>query len=222
MKKLILSGLTVFFLMLPLPTLAEESLDEVVQGLQKEVDSMKDWQADFTQKAYNALVRMNETSTGTVKIKKPGKILWKYLKPELQVLASDGKKIYFYAKEDKQVMIRDLQGSGLSGANLLFLAGTEKIKDLFQVQLLKETKAPEKTVLLKMTPKKPQPNLSYLVLGVDESSFEIQTLQTFDSYENNTYLEFSNLKKNSKLPDKIFKFKIPKGVEVQDTSGVME
>ncbi len=222
MKKTFILFSTLFFIFLPLFVLAEDSLKKNMDGLQQEMDSALDWQADFTQKAYIASIGQYDTSSGIVKIKKPGKVLWEYIAPERQMLVTDGKKLYFYTEEERQVIVNDLDPDNPSGTNLLFLAGEKKIEELFHVDLKGGKPDPKDVIEFKMTPKTEQPNLSYLVLAVDKKTFRILSLHSFDPYENHTFVEFSNIRKNSKLPDNIFHFRIPEGTEVINASEVMK
>jgi outer membrane lipoprotein carrier protein len=206
--------LTLCFLLFPPAVFAGDSQEEIIQKLQSKMDSMSDWQANFKQKAYISSVGQSDLSSGTVKIKKPRKVLWEYLEPGRQVLSVDGKKLYFYTEEDRQVMARDLDSDALSGGNLLFLVGEKKLKDTFNMELIREETPTSESVKLKMVPKKEDAALSYLILTLDKKTLRILSLQSFDPFENNTMVEFSNVMENQGLPDKIFLFRIPEGVEV--------
>lgn len=206
--------LALCFLLFPPTVFAEDSQEEIIQNLQNKMDSLSDWQADFKQKAYIASVGQSDLSSGKVKIKKPLKVLWEYLEPNRQTLSVDGKKLYFYMEEDRQVMARDLDSGILAGGNLLFLVGEKKLKEIFNMELIREGVSAGEPIKLKMVPKKEDATLSYLILALDRKTLRILSLQSFDPFENNTMVDFSNVQENQGLPDKIFLFQIPEGVEV--------
>jgi len=208
-----LAFLAVLGIFFPSPAIAGDSgKGAILPAFQKKMDTLRDWQADFRQKAYIAAVDAYESSSGRVRIKKPGRILWEYLEPDRQILSSDGKKLFFYSVEDRQVIVRDLDANASAGVNLLFIAGARKIGDLFNLDLLRS--GPQAPVRIKMTPKKAQANLAYLILSLDRASLRILSLQTFDLLQNNTLVEFSHVRENSHLSAGIFHFRIPKGTEV--------
>lgn len=206
--------LSLCFLFVPLMSFAADPQEDFIQKLQRKIDSITDWQADFQQKAYISSVGQSDLSSGAVKIKKPMKVFWEYVKPGRQVLVSNGKKLYFYSEEDKQVMVRDLDADTLSGANLLFLASGKKLEDIYQIEVAMQEPSSNEAVKFKMVPRKVQANLSYIVLTVDRNTLDILSLQSFDPFENNTMVEFSNARGNSGIQDKFFVFRTPKGAEV--------
>ena len=222
MKQTVSSLFILFSLFLPLSALGGESVEEVLHGLQRKVDSLADWRADFTQDAYVASVGQSDSSTGSVQIKKPGKVHWEYKEPERQLLVSDGKKLYFYSEEERQVIVNDVDADSFAAGNLLFLTGEKKIAELFEVRLDEGKPASEKSVRLDLTPKTPQPNLSHLILEVEKESYRILSLRTFDPYQNHTFVRFSNARENSGLPDSLFHFQAPKGTEVINASRMLK
>ncbi len=58
-----------------------------------------------------------------------------------------------------------------------------------------------------------------LILGVDATTYQIRLLVASDRQGGTSTFTFTNLKENRGLSDKIFEFRIPRGVDVV-TNGV--
>ncbi|MGK5082715.1 outer membrane lipoprotein chaperone LolA [Bdellovibrionota bacterium FG-1] len=53
-------------------------------------------QADFTQVIEVAALKSKKTTTGVIMVKRPDKLRWETLHPEMNLLVSDGHKFWFY------------------------------------------------------------------------------------------------------------------------------
>jgi outer membrane lipoprotein-sorting protein len=70
------------------------------------------------------------------------------------------------------------------------------------------------TYALKLTPKRRQQDYDWLVLVVDRQTMQIRTLVAADQQGGRSTFQFTNYRENVGLADKIFAFKIPRGVDV--------
>jgi outer membrane lipoprotein-sorting protein len=68
-------------------------------------------------------------------------------------------------------------------------------------------------------PKRSDPDVEWLILVVDSRSLQLRQLEASDKQGGRSTFTFSNLKENRGLSDKLFEFRIPRGVDVV-TSGV--
>src|SRR5687767_2645714 len=87
---------------------ADLTAPELAQALQKKIDSIRDFSADFTHTYQGGVLKRQLTERGRLMVKKPGKMRWDYTQPERKEFVSDGTKIYFYIPADRQVVIRSL------------------------------------------------------------------------------------------------------------------
>ena len=71
--------------------------------MQQKYDRVKDFTADFTHVYEGGVLKKKSTESGTVQIKKPGRMRWEYTTPDKKTFVSDGRKIYSYIPADKQV-----------------------------------------------------------------------------------------------------------------------
>jgi outer membrane lipoprotein carrier protein len=187
-----------------------QSPEALARGLQERYQSIRDFSADFVQTYRAGVLRTQTSESGTVAVKKPGKMHWTYTKPERKELVSDGRKLYWYVPEDKQVIVRDVADEASTPA--LFLSGKGDIARDFTPSLVDGAVAG--AVALKLVPRRSEPEYEYLVVTLDPSSLQIRALTTRDHQGGESAITFSNMKENRGLPDKDFVFTVPRGVTV--------
>jgi outer membrane lipoprotein carrier protein len=194
---------------------ADQTAPELATALQKKIDGIKDFSADFTHTYEGGVLRKQITERGHLLVKKPGKMRWDYAAPEQKQFVSDGLKMYSYIPEDKQVIVSSVPSDGEATTPALFLAGKGSLTRDFTPSLVDAPAGmPAGTRGLKLVPKLHQPDYDWLILLVDPATLAIRGLQTVDGQGGKSSFSFVNLKENVGLADKDFAFKIPRGVDV--------
>jgi outer membrane lipoprotein carrier protein len=186
--------------------------EALAKSLQQRYQGIRDFSADFVHSYRGGVLRTQTRERGTVAIKKPGRMRWVYTDPEKKEFVADGQKVYSYIPQDKQVIVTDVPPDNEATTPALFLAGKGDISRDFTAAYA-DNPAPG-TVALKLTPRKPEPEYEYLVVGIDPGSLQIRSLTTRDRQGGESTLSFNNLKENRGLTDKEFAFRIPRGVDV--------
>jgi len=186
--------------------------NELASALQRRYQLIRDFSANFVQTYRGGVPRTQTAERGIVAIKKPGMMRWVYASPERKEFVSDGRKIYFYIPQDKQVQVIDVPSADEATTPALFLAGKGDIARDFTASYIDP--APQGTLALKLTPRRAEPDYEYLIVAVDPTSLQIRSLTTRDHQGGDSTLTFSNLKENIGLADKEFAFRIPRGVSV--------
>src|SRR5262245_49080832 len=102
---------------------AEPTAPELAQALQKRIDAVKDFAADFEHVYEGGVLKKKVTERGKLLVKKPGKMRWEYTAPEPKTFVSDGVKLYSYVPADKQVIVSPVPAEDEAGTPTLFLAG---------------------------------------------------------------------------------------------------
>jgi outer membrane lipoprotein carrier protein len=189
-----------------------DSPEAVARALQKRYEGVRDFSADFAHAYRGGVLKTETREQGTVSIKKPGMMRWTYVKPERKEFVSDGRKVYSYIPEDRQVMVADVPPDDQATTPALFLAGKGQIVRDFSAAF--EPNAPAATVALKLTPKKAEPEYDYFVITVDAKSLQLRGLSTRDRQGGLSVIVFTNLKENTGISDKEFAFRVPRGVDV--------
>ena len=193
-------------------------LEEVVAKVQRLYDTHEDFKANFVQESIVKSLGKKQMSEGTVYFKKPGKMRWNYQKPFKQEIVSDGKTLWNYRAEDKQVMVGQMSQTVQGKVPSTFLAGLGNLQRDFQARWGKEP-SPREPYSLELTPQDIQGSLEKLFLLVDRESYQILQARIQDVMGNTTQITFSKIQFDNRLPDSLFTFTPPKGVEVFNLPG---
>ena len=190
-----------------------QSLDEVLLGVEATYQKLQDLRADFRQEAFNKSLGQTIKANGTVYLKKGGKMRWEYRTPSVQEIVSDGKSLWVYTAELKQVTVSPTP-SALAGPAGSFLAGLGRVRNEFSVRFGNPSRDAEGNWILNLTPKRPEPALSRLVLSVDPKEFLVRRAVLYDEFQNIVTMTFTKVVMNPALADKLFSYTPPPGVVV--------
>lgn len=185
---------------------------DMARALQQRYQGIRDFSADFVHTYRGGVLRTQATERGTVVIKKPSRMRWIYTSPEKKEFVSDGRKVYSYLPQDRQVMVTDVPSDDQATTPALFLAGKGDIGRDFTATFAETS--PAGTTALTLTPRRSEPEYEYLVVAVDPVTLQIRALTTRDRQGGDSTLIFNNLKENQGIADKAFMFRIPRGVDV--------
>ncbi len=177
-------------------------------ALDKQLSQTHAFQADFVQSTRSEQFG-NQLTEGEMTLERPGKFIWKITAPDKQTLVSDGKTLWVYDVDLKQVIIQPVS-QRLDETPALLLAGkVESIKQFFTVTRL-ATDEPGQWYTLKSRDQ--EGLVDKVVLGFINNT--IKEMKIYDNLGQRTDIRFSNIKTNPKLAQNHFKFIPPKGVEV--------
>ncbi len=206
--------IVLLFVTLSSPARAQE-LDTVVDGLESTYGKMNDLKADFTQVAKNKSLGQDVKAEGTVYLKKGGKMRWEYKSPSPQQIVSDGTYLWVYTPELNQVNKGDAP-KALAGPAGSFLQGLGKVREEFTVRFLNSANKTDGSgrPVLDLTPKKPTPLLTRLVLTLDPKDHVVRQAVLYDQLQNTVTMSFNRVVVNPALSDTLFAFTPPKGAAV--------
>jgi len=173
--------------LLAVPSVAPaQDLEQVVDAVEATYGKMTDLRADFSQVARNKSLGQDVKAEGTVYLKKGGKMRWEYKSPSPQQIVSDGTYLWVYTPELNQVNKGDAP-KALAGPAGSFLQGLGKVREEFSVRFLNpanKTDASGRPVL-DLTPKKPTPLLTRLVLTLDpKENYIVRQAVLYDQLQN--------------------------------------
>lgn len=203
------------------PAGAVPSLDEAVRSLEGTYQKVVDLRASFRQAAFNRMMNQTVEATGTLYLKKPGKLRWEYLTPTPQEIVSDAKRLWVYTPELKQVNVTDAP-EALAGPAGTFLQGLGQVREFFHARFLNPVQPTDTdgNVVLDLTPKQPRPLLARLVVAVDPKTWLVRTAIVHDELGNTVTVRFGAITVNSGLADTLFTFVPPAGVTVVPAPGL--
>jgi outer membrane lipoprotein carrier protein len=164
------------------------------------------------EESYSLLGRKRPPESGTLTLRKGGKMRWDYTRPQGKLFISDGKTIFLYSAGDNRVEKVPLRDTEDMRAPLAFLLGKLELKKEFQDFQVREQ---SDGALLSASAKNDRlPYTSVEMLIADDGS--IRQLQVAGRDESLLSYVFRDEKLNIPLNDSIFHFTIPPGAEVVD------
>jgi outer membrane lipoprotein carrier protein len=167
-----------------------------------------DMSARFVQRYRSGMLGQEIVERGTMSLKQPGRMLWEYRDPERKTFVSDGSTCWFYVPADRQVVVR--RQGGERGVALDLLSGRMDLLAQFEPGLETTASGAER---LRLLPRKPDPDVSAVYLDV-EADGRIRGIEILDTQENRSQFRFEAIRENLGLPDSLFHFEVPAGVEV--------
>jgi outer membrane lipoprotein carrier protein len=158
---------------------------------------------------------MERTESGTLWLKKPGKMRWEYRSPKEKVFVSDGKTAWFYVPGDRQVRKEAAKKLEDVRSPLGFLLGKTKLeKELRGLSLAPDvTPLDAGNVVMRGVPIGMEERVSEVVIEVADGD-RIARIVIEDVDGAATEYRFSEQKEDVAVGDGKFVFVPPAGVEV--------
>ena len=189
-------------------------IDDLIDALQAKYDSVRNFSAAFEQTYAGGVLRTTLVERGTVMIKKPGKMRWRYTSPEEKLFVSDGASLYSYLPIDRQVIVGAVPSGDSVSTPALLLAGRGDLSHDFSAAYDDAVDAPPGVWAVELTPTRSDVDYTRLTLVVDRESLSVTQVRATDFQGAVSTFTFSDLKENQEMPDDLFAFTIPPGVEV--------
>lgn len=164
---------------------------------------------------------VERTETGTLWLKKPGKMRWEYRSPKEKLFISDGKDVWLYVPEQKQVRKMLLKKIEDLRSPLAFLLGKANLeKELQGLSMAPDQAASQAgNTVLRGVPVRMADRVEYLLLEITPQ-YQIARIQISEQDGATTEYRFDAQKENLPLSDTRFRFSVPPGVElVQGEAG---
>jgi len=192
---------------------APTAATKLVDAVQRRYEAVQDIAAKFEQEAVVASIGKTERSSGSVTIKRPGRMRWEYRSPEERIIALDGDTIRMYLPEDQQLQVASLDAGVFPPTALDFLLGEGKLDQSFEA---KELEANGRSELgLRLEPRTDQ-SFDYLEIWVSPEEHQLRESVVVDLFGNRTSVRFSEMAENQGVEDAAFKVDVPAGTDVID------
>ena len=185
----------------------------IAQAVDERYNHLRSLQAEFTEIYRGA--GMERTESGTLWLKKPGKMRWEYRSPRDKLFLSDGRNAWFYVPGERQVRRTAVKKLDDLRSPLAFLLGKTKLEKELQGLSL----APDVTplaagdVVLRGVPKSLADRVSQVLLEITPDHW-IGRILIEEVDGSVTEYRFSSPRENVDVPDQRFQFVVPDGVEV--------
>jgi outer membrane lipoprotein carrier protein len=191
----------------------------VARQVDDRYNHLQSLQAEFTQIYQGS--GMERTESGTLWLKKPGKMRWEYRSPEEKLFIGDGHNGWLYLPAEKQVRKSSMKKIEDLRSPLAFLLGKTKLeKELAGLSFAPDIQTwhPD-DVMLRGVPRGMEEMLRQVLLEVTPQH-QIARILLYGADDSITEYRFSNQKENVMVPDAHFRFTPVTGTEViEDEAG---
>jgi outer membrane lipoprotein carrier protein len=190
---------------------ANSPLDAIFKGVETRYNRAQTLQVTFHE-SYTAPQRPRTTESGTLRLRKPGRMRWDYTDPAGKLVLSDGKNLYLYTPSNKQAEKMKMKESEDMRVPLAFLLGklnfSKDFKDF-------ETRQEGSDTWIVAKPK--SDNLPYttvqFAVGAD---YQIHRVQVTGYDQSIIDFTFEQEKLNPSMDGKIFQFQLPAGAKLAE------
>jgi len=208
---------TVLLLLLcPLLLLAQAKQDELTQltdKVDKHYNNLHSMKSHFVEDYHGA--GMTRSESGTLWLKKPGKMRWEYNEPRKKLFISDGKTAWFYVPGEQQAREEPVSKLDDIRSPLRFLLGKTKLRKEFDELGIAPNIKPENPgdIVLRGSPKGMEDRISLVVLEVTPEG-RIDRIEIEEVGGAVTDFRFTDVSENIPVAENLFHFSPPAGVEV--------
>jgi outer membrane lipoprotein carrier protein len=204
--------------LLTVPAPAAPSVSEVARAVDEHYNRLHSLQAEFTEIYQGSGVQ--RTESGTLWLKKPGKMRWEYRSPEEKLFVVDGDTAWLYLPAEKQVRKSSMRKLEDLRSPLAFLLGKTKLeKELTGIAFAPEMKPwrPD-DVVLRGVPKGMEDRIQDLLVEVTPDR-QIARMVIYSADDSITEYRISEQKENVPVADSRFRFTPPPGSEIIEGAG---
>jgi outer membrane lipoprotein carrier protein len=186
---------------------------QVAGAVDARYNGMKSLRAEFTEIYTGGGTKRSES--GTLWIKKPGKMRWDYTSPQKKIFVTDGSTAWFYVPGERQARRTALKKLDDLRSPLRYLLGRTKLeKELRGLSLAPDVR-PETAgaVVLRGIPVGMEDRISQVLLESDGQGF-LRRIVMEELDGSRTEFRLENQRENIAVGDAEFNFHPPAGVEV--------
>lgn len=187
----------------------------VASAVDRHYNQLRTLEAEFSE-IYRG-TGMDRTESGTLWLKKPGKMRWEYRSPRDKLFLSDGRDAWFYLPGDKQARRTPMRKLEDLRSPLGFLLGKTRLEKELRSLGFAPDVAPlgPGDVVLRGVPKAVADRVSEVLIEITPSR-QISRIQIEEADGSSTEYRFSKQKENVRIGDEPFHFTPPPGVETID------
>jgi outer membrane lipoprotein carrier protein len=208
----------VFFTLFALALKAAPQVDvrATADAVDQHYNRLKSLKSLFTE-IYQA-PGVSRTESGTLWLKKPGRMRWEYKEPREKLFLTDSHTAYFYVPGERQARKTSIKNLDDIRSPLRYLLGKTKLeKELSGLSLAPDVPPLQQgDVVLRGVPKSMADRISDVVLEISPAH-QIMRIRILEVDGTITDFRFSQIEENVPVQDSLFRFTPPPGVEtIQD------
>lgn len=207
---------TAFALALSANPAPQTDVKATSEAVDQHYNRMKSLKSLFTE-TYQA-PGISRSESGTLWLKKPGKMRWEYKEPQEKLFLTDSHTAYFYVPGERQARKTSIKNLDDIRSPLRYLLGKTKLeKELSGLSLAPDVPPLQPgDVVLRGVPKSMADRITEVVLEISPSH-QIVRIRILEVDGTITDFRFSQIEENVPVQDSLFRFTPPPGVEtIQD------
>lgn len=193
---------------------ANVDLNALLKGVEQRYNHAKTLQVQYNE-TYSVQGKARKSESGTLTLRKPGRMRWDYSEPPGKLFLSDGKNVYLYTPESHRVEREALKASDDMRAPLAFLLGKLDFSKEFRDFAVKPDGANFVVTAKAKTDKMPYEKVEMLVTP----DYSIRRLVVNDLDGSILTFVFDQEKLNPQVNDAQFKFQLPAGAQLVTAEG---
>jgi len=189
----------------------EYTVKDITDRLEKKYETIQDATARFTQHVKFGFSKIEQSFSGTLRMKKPNRYR---VETEYQTLVTDGTTVWSFSPVNKQVLIdryKETNDSFTPEQILLNLPA-----NYYATLIPPEAGSDKSMVALKLVPKDDQSFIKSMKVWVDEGTWVVKKVEMIDVNDTEKTYTVQEIKINTNLKDTTFAFTAPPGTEVVD------
>lgn len=192
---------------------AQTDVHALAAKVDQRYDHLHSLQARFTEIYTGAGI--SRTESGTLYLKKPGRMRWDYDQPRPKMFLTDGQTAWFYVPGERQARRTPVKQLDDLRSPLRYLLGKTKLdKELDGLSLAPDQKpAFAGDVVLRGVPKGMRDRVEQTLLEISPDGL-ITRIVVEEIDGSSTEFRFLQPKENVEIPDAQFRFLPPPGVEI--------
>jgi len=192
---------------------AQPDVHAIADKVDQRYNHMQTLEAQFSETYSGA--GMTRTESGTLTLKKPGRMRWDYEQPRPKMFLTDGTTAWFYVPGERQVRRAPVKQLDDLRSPLRYLLGKAKLEKEFVGLSIASNQKPEYEgdIVLQGIPKSMADRVANTLLEVSPDGL-IRRIVVEELDGSVTEFRFLQQKENVQVPDQRFRFTPPAGVEV--------
>ncbi len=185
--------------------------DELIRRIQNRYNGAQTLSLHFSE-SYSIAGHFRPPESGTLVLRKKGKMRWDYTQPAGKLFISDGKDVFLYTARDNRVEKVSLKDTEDMRAPLAFLLGHLDMKKEFRDFRVREGEGGAWLDAAAKDDRVPYEKVEMLV----SSDGRVQRMKVLGRDQSILDFSFDDEKLNAPASEDLFRFKIPPGAEVVD------
>jgi outer membrane lipoprotein carrier protein len=192
---------------------ANADVKSIATAVDAHYNHLRSLEAEFTETYLGS--GMDRSESGTLWLKKPGKMRWEYRSPKEKLFVSNGKDAWFYVPDDRQARKEAAKKLEDVRSPLAFLLGKTKLEKELQGLSLAPDIAPVQAgnTVLRGVPKAFADRITEIVLEIAPDSRIVRLIMQEVNGASTEY-RFTDQKEDLAIADSRFDFRAPAGTEV--------